>query len=127
VPTVIRSAIAAASLACSTAAHANTPGNDLFSACRNYAFENTRANDQFNRAVCSGIVEGAAVVASVHGEVCFPRGVTNAQMAMVVVTYMTQHPETTHNDLALITEAALMQACMKPRSCLIPIFRSDLQ
>jgi Rap1a immunity proteins len=101
--------LAAALLVCSTAAHANTSGNELFKACRNFVYE-VKDDDVFNRGVCYGIIEGAATVAGLHGAFCCPKGVTFGQIAMIVVNYMTQHPEIMHHDLASIAETALMQA-----------------
>jgi hypothetical protein len=102
--------LAAALLACSTAAHANTSGNELFSACRNFAYKTNSGSDLYNQGVCSGIVEGAATVATSHGEVCSPRGATFGQATLIAVNYMTQHPEIMHQDLAVIAETALMKA-----------------
>jgi hypothetical protein len=102
--------LAAALIAWATAAHANTSGNELFQACRNFAYKVKTGDDLFDRGVCSGIIEGASTVAALHREVCYPKGSTFGQGAMIVVNYMMQHPETMHNDLAAIAKTALMQA-----------------
>jgi hypothetical protein len=86
--------LAAALLACSTAAHANTSGNELFSACRNFAYKtNGGGSDSFKQGVCSGIIDGASTVAVSRGEICYPKGPTFGQAAMTVVNHMMQHPE----------------------------------
>jgi Rap1a immunity proteins len=102
-----KTAIVLALLACSTAVHANTNGNELFSACRNFAYRAQTGDDWFNRGVCSGTIEAAAVLSDT---VCPPKGSTHGQSVMIVVNYMTQHPETIHLDIARIAAIALTQA-----------------
>jgi Rap1a immunity proteins len=81
--------------------------------CREFASPHPILSDQLNQGECIGIIEALRQMSWLMPptfQSCAPDGVTNLQLAVVVVRWLDQHPQRWNENFQYLTLEALREA-----------------
>ena len=83
--------------------------NSILPSCRHAGSDrNVPAGALFSAGFCMGLIAGLNYMG--RPEICSPPGVTNVQLTQVVIRYLDQHPERTHESFKTLALEAMTKA-----------------